>query len=73
LKDRHGIDIRAVRPRGIILVGDSRNLTLPKEHDDFRLLSQGIKNITFLTYDELLTRLRNYISVLEEFSKRGNQ
>jgi hypothetical protein len=68
LKDRHGLDIRAVRPRGIILVGDSRNLRLPKEQDDFRLLSQGIKNLTFLTFDELLTRLRNYISVLEEFS-----
>jgi hypothetical protein len=70
LKDRHGIEIRAVRPRGIILAGDSRNLNLPKEQDDFRLLSQGIKNVTFLTYDELLTRLQNYISVLEEFSAR---
>jgi Domain of unknown function (DUF4263) len=70
LKDRHGIEIRAVRPRGIILAGDSRNLRLPKEQDDFRLLSQGIKNVTFVTYDELLTRLQNYIAVLEEFSSR---
>jgi len=70
LKDRHGIDIRAVRPRGIILAGDSRRLTTPKEQDDFRLLSQGIKNIMIVTYDELLTRLENYISVLEEFSKK---
>lgn len=70
LKDRHSLEIRAVRPRGIILAGDSRNLRLPKEQDDFRLLSQGIKNVTFVTYDELLTRLQNYISVLEEFSRR---
>ena len=70
LKDRHGIEIRAVRPRGIILAGDSRSFTLPKEQDDFRLLSQGIKNVTFLTYDELLTRLQNYIYVLEEFSDK---
>lgn len=70
LKDRHDIEIRAVRPRGIILAGDSRSLMLPKEQDDFRLWAQGIKNVTFLTYDELLIRLQNYISVLEEFSKR---
>lgn len=59
-----------MRPRRIILSGDSRNLRLPKEQDDFRLLSQGIKNVTFVTYDELLIRLQNYISVLEEFSRR---
>jgi hypothetical protein len=70
LKDRHGIEIRAVRPRGIILAGDSGGFKLPKEQDDFRLLSQGIKNITFVTYDELLTRLENYIAVLEQFSNR---
>jgi hypothetical protein len=70
LKDHHDIEIRAVRPRGIILAGDSRSLMLPKEQDDFRLWSQGIKNVIFLTYDELLTRLQNYISVLEEFSTR---
>lgn len=69
LRDTRGIDIRVVRPRGIVLAGDSRQLSTPKERDDFRLLSQGIKNVTVVTYDELLTRLQNYISVLEEFSK----
>lgn len=70
LKDRHNIEIRAVRPRGLILAGDSRSFTTPKEQDDFRLLSQGIKNVMIVTYDELLTRLQNYIAVLEEFSKK---
>lgn len=69
LKDKHGLEIRAVRPRGIIVAGDSRTFKTPKEGIDFRLLSQGIKNLTLLTYDELLTRLQNYIAVLEEFSK----
>ena len=71
LRDNHDIDTKAVRPRGIILVGDARNFEKQKERDDFRLLSQGIKNITILTYDELLTRLKNYITVLEEFGKRS--
>lgn len=69
LKDHEHLDIKAIRPRGIILVGDTRTFTTQKEKDDYRLLSHGIKNINILTYDELLTRLQNYIEVLEEFSK----
>jgi hypothetical protein len=71
LKDEHGLEIRVVRPRGIILAGDSRSFTKQKERADFRLLSQGIKNITMVTYDELLTRLQNYITVLEEFAGKS--
>jgi hypothetical protein len=69
LKDHHELDVKALRPRGIILAGDTRAFDTQKKRDDFRLLSQGIKNIVFLTYDELLTRLNNYIAVLEEFSE----
>jgi hypothetical protein len=69
VKDNYGIDTRAIRPRGIILVGDTRRFTDGKTKHDFRLLREGIKNVTILTYDELLTRLRNFISVLEEFSR----
>jgi hypothetical protein len=69
LLDVQKIQIKAVRPRGIILTGNARTFTEQKQRDDFRLLSQGIKNIAILTYDELLTRLTNYIGVLESFSK----
>jgi hypothetical protein len=68
LLDREKINVKAVRPRGIILAGDARVFSEQKQRDDYRLLSQGIKNITVVTYDELLTRLNNYIAVLEEFS-----
>lgn len=67
LLDHEKIDVKAVRPRGIVLAGDARCFTEQKQRDDFRLLSQGIKNITVLTYDELLTRLKNYIVVLQAF------
>jgi hypothetical protein len=67
--DTYKIDLKAVRPRGIILVGDARSLAEQKQKDDLRLLSQGLKNITVVTYDELLTRLKNYIGVLKRFSK----
>lgn len=67
LRNKYKIDMQVVRPRGIIIAGNRNTLTEQKEKDDFRLLSQSLKNITVLTYDELLTRLRNYIEVLEEF------
>ena len=67
--DKHKIDLKVVRPRGIILVGDARLLNEQKQKDDLRLLSQGLKNITVVTYDELLTRLKNYIEVLTRSAK----
>jgi len=67
LRDRHKLNIQVLRPRGIIIAGNRNTLAGQKEKDDFRLLSHSLKNIVVLTYDELLTRLRNYIEVLEEF------
>ena len=69
IRDTHGIELKVVRPRGIILAGDTRKFSSQKERDDFRLLCQSTKNIVFVTYDELLSRLQNYIKVLEEHSK----
>lgn len=66
--DTHNINLKVVRPRGIILAGDARKFGEQKQKDDFRLLTQASKNIIFLTYDELLSRLENYIKVLEEYS-----
>jgi hypothetical protein len=73
LKDTYNLEVRAIRPRGIILAGDARKIKDAKMSADFRLLREGIKNVTVLTYDELVTRLRNYITVLEEFSNAGEQ
>lgn len=73
LLDEYKIKLQVLRPRGIILAGDARRFTRQKEKDDFRLLSQSLKNITVVTYDELLIRLRNYTQVLEEFRKHGKE
>lgn len=69
LKDEYKIDLKVVRPRGIILAGNAQEFENQKERDDFRLLSQGLKNVSVLTYDELLVRLENYIKVLESYKK----
>jgi len=70
IKDKYGIELRVVRPRGVIIAGNTNQfLKNKKMADDFRLLSQGLKNITIVTYDELLVRLQNYISVLTELGQ----
>jgi len=69
--DKYAINLKVVRPRGIILAGDARTFTEQKQKDDFRLLSHGLKNVNILTYDELATRLNNYIEVLEQFSSHS--
>lgn len=73
LKEKHGIELRVLRPRGIILAGDSRSIKTPKEKNDFRLLSLSLKNITVVTYDELLARLSNYIGALEAHLPAGKK
>lgn len=70
LLDKEKIDVKAVRPRGIILAGNTSDFQNAKQRDDLRILSQAQKYITILTYDELLTRLKNYIVVLTDFSGR---
>lgn len=60
-----------LRPRGVILAGNTEQFGDDKKiADDFRLLSQGLKNINVVTYDELLIRLQNYIAVLTELKIR---
>ncbi len=66
LMDTFKLNLKVVRPRGIILAGNAATFADQKEKDDFRLLAHGLKNITVVTYDELATRLENYIKVLEE-------
>lgn len=67
IKDTYGLELKVVRPRGFILAGNSGEFSLPKQRDDFRLLSHGLKNVMVITYDELLTRLENHIKVLEQY------
>jgi len=71
--DHYKINLKVLRPRGIIIAGNTKKFTTQKEKDDFRLLCHSLKNITFVTYDELLSRLKNYIEVLEKYSAKKNQ
>lgn len=73
VKDNYALELKVVRPRGFILAGNSAEFSSQKQRDDFRLLSHGLKNVTVITYDELLVRLENHIRVLEKYSsKKGD-
>lgn len=73
VKDNYALELKVVRPRGFILAGNSAEFSAQKQRDDFRLLSHGLKNVTVITYDELLVRLENHIRVLEKYSsKKGD-
>jgi hypothetical protein len=65
MKNRYGIELPRIKPRGIILAGNSSQF---KAHgltqDSFELLNEALQNVTVVTYDELLTRLRNHLTVL---------
>ena len=56
------------------MAGNTSQFASQKGKDDFRLLSQSLKSITVLTYDELPIRLRNYIEALESHidNKKNN-
>jgi len=70
VKDKYGLELKVVRPRGFILAGSSAEFSIQKQRDDFRLLSHGLKNVTVITYDELLVRLENHIRVLEKYGTK---
>jgi hypothetical protein len=53
------IDVRVVRPKAVVVIGDSRQLANKKMKDDFRILRESLKNIEVVLYDELLNRLKN--------------
>jgi hypothetical protein len=70
VKDSYALELKVVRPRGFILAGNSADFSIQKQRDDFRLLSHGLKNVTVITYDELLVRLENHIRVLEKYGTK---
>ena len=60
-----------IKPRGIIVAGNSVQFEGGRPtHSDFEQLNDALQNINVVTYDELLMRLRNHLTVLSG-SKEG--
>jgi hypothetical protein len=67
IRRNKGIEISIVRPQGYIVAGLRTELTSLKMKDDFRILSEALKNIDIVLYDDLLNNLKSFVK------KIGNQ
>lgn len=62
----NGIKPEVVNPQGILLLGRSWNFNAQQKRD-FELIKRQYKNIAdIMTYDDLVQRLRNIVSALEQ-------
>jgi len=59
IKRKKNIEIKVVKPRGIIVAGNHGQLKGEIMEDNFRLLNNSIKDIQIVLYDELLGQLKN--------------
>ena len=64
IEEKHGIDVKVVRPRGYIVVGNSEQFADKRMEDDFRLLASSLKNVDIILYDELMNNLKNLLGRL---------
>ena len=65
VKNYRGIELPVIKPRGIIFAGNSVQFKGGgPTRGDFEVLNETLQNVNVVTYDELLTRLRNQVTVL---------
>ena len=64
VRQKRGLDIKVVRPRGFVIVGNRDQLTKDKMRDDFRLLASASKNVDVIPFDDLLGNLKNLLKRL---------
>lgn len=61
IRKNTGIDVSIVRPKGYIIAGTRNQLSSAKMLDDFRILSEALKNIDIILYDDLLKNLESFV------------
>jgi len=64
LRNTRNLAMNVVRPRGFIVAGTRAQLTSPKMQDDFRIMSESMKNIDVILYDDLLAGLEAFLQKL---------
>lgn len=61
------IPFSVLKPKAFLIIGNSVELEKnPEKKKDFRLLRRSLKNIEFITFNELLDNLKNLLSKFEE-------
>jgi hypothetical protein len=66
IKEKYKLDVKVVRPRGYVVVGNSSQFSNDKMNDDFRILASASKNVDIVLYDELLKNLENLLVRLKK-------
>lgn len=73
LRTRRGLDVRAVRPKGIMIIGANDQLLDAVKSESFRILNDSLKNITIVTFDDVLINLKSLISKIENKQPRKSR
>lgn len=59
-------NIEIIHPKAIIIAGHSKQLENEKQKQDFKMLRESLKNISFVLYDEFYDRLNNFYELLQK-------
>lgn len=59
LKEEKGLDLKIIRPKGVLVIGSRSNLENDRMEKDFEVLRSSLKNIEIVLYDEMYDRLKN--------------
>ncbi|MBX4206000.1 DUF4263 domain-containing protein [Candidatus Microgenomates bacterium] len=71
IEDKYGLKLRIIKPRGILIAGLSIEYSAnPFKSDDFRLLNDGLKNMTVIPYDDLSKRLKNTLTLIKDIPSK---
>lgn len=70
IKKFEGIDVKIVKPRGFIIAGRRSQLKGQKMEDDFKILSNSMKNIEVVLFDDILRNLKSLLDKIKLNSKR---
>lgn len=64
VRDKTGVNIRVIKPRGYIIAGTNSQLIGSEKRDDFQMLNGSLKNIEIILYDDFLNNLKNLLKRL---------
>ena len=66
IKEDCGVDVEIIKPKAIVVAGHSKYLDNKNKINDFKLLRESLKNITFILYDEFYKQLENFYTQLKK-------
>lgn len=69
IRDKYQIDLKIIKPRGIIIAGSAKSMIESDKRDDFRLLAGSLKNVEVMTYSELEQLMMNRLHTLRKINQ----